>query len=58
MGQNTSHHSNQGRLISFNGNNTPPPNYDLPPLKFHTTHGENIQVARLAFFFFTDAGIK
>ena len=49
MGQNASHHSNHGRLISFNGNNTPPPNYDLPPLKFHSTHGRNIEISTDGF---------
>ena len=44
MGQNASHHSSSGRLISLNGSNTTPPNYDLPPLKFHSTHGENIRL--------------
>jgi protein neuralized len=50
MGQNNSHHSNHGgRLIGFASNNTPPPNYDLPPLKFHNTHGDNIELSADGF---------
>ncbi len=37
MGQGNSHH-HHGRTPGH----TPPTNYDLPPLKFHNTHGENI----------------
>ena len=45
MGQNNSTHSNHRRRIAF----TPPPNYDLPRLKFHTTHGDNIQLTPDSF---------
>ncbi len=37
MGQgSSSHHQSPGR--------TPPATYDLPPLKFHNTHGDNINL--------------
>lgn len=37
MGQNQSH--------SRSSDHTPPANYDLPPLTFHATHGENISLS-------------
>ena len=53
MGQTSSSHginnANHNRMITFMGNSTPPPNYDLPPLKFHTTHGDNIQISADGF---------
>jgi protein neuralized len=38
MGQNHSHHRSP--------NHTPPTNYDLPPLNFHTSHGQNITLSQ------------
>lgn len=46
MGQGSSHHSRGRRSLKRGGvggsNRTPSPNYDLPPLRFHLKHGDNI----------------
>ena len=42
MGQGASHSRGPGRGHS---GVTPPVNYDLPPLQFHATHGENIALS-------------
>ena len=49
MGQGASHPgSSKGRPFSSRKKQsgaTPPTNYDLPPLRFHLTHGENISLS-------------
>lgn len=47
MGQGASHPGSRGGPFSVRGRSgaTPPANYDLPPLKFHVTHGENIALS-------------
>ena len=47
MGQGASHPGPKGGPFSSRrkAGATPPTNYDLPPLKFHLTHGENIALS-------------
>ena len=50
MGQtNSSQYNVQERIIKLKGKSTPPPDYHLPPLQFHTTHGENIRISEDGF---------
>lgn len=44
MGQGSSSNHHGGSLRGSPGR-TPPSNYDLPPLKFHSTHGDNIHLS-------------
>jgi hypothetical protein len=46
MGQTTSNQYDvQRKIRTLKGKSTPPPDYNLPPLQFHTTHGKNILVS-------------
>ena len=46
MGQtSSSQYKVQERLMKVKGKNTPPPDFHLPPLQSHPTHGENIRMS-------------
>ena len=50
MGQtSSSQYKVQERLMKMKGKSTPPPDFHLPPLQFHPTHGENIRMSEDGF---------